>query len=246
MEVRTIFYDEKKWEYIVEYKQQKNLYLKLKGNKIFVSAPFFVKSEMIENFVRENLAKLAAKIQEHDLQHELKIERIAFLGEPFIYFLDKKLTMIIKYQKQTKFFISDDGFFVYTPLAVNNENEQLLLLKKINAFLKKVAHPIFLERLTHWQTIMNLKVSTLEIRLMKSKWGVCFPNLQKITLNSKLIHFSYQVIDYVVIHELAHLIYPNHSRDFWNLVSLYCPEYKSCKNILKYSSVSVGSSNEKD
>lgn len=244
MEVRTFFYDGRNWEYQVHYKQQKNLYLKLKGNKIIVSAPFFVRSDVVENFVRENLVKLITKINDHDLYQDLKIKRIAFLSEPFIYFLDKKLPMIIKYQKQTKFFISDDAFFVYTPLAVANKSEQILLMKKMNLFLKKVAQPIFWDRMNYWQTVMNLKVATLEVRMMTAKWGICFPNIQKITLNSKLIHFSYQVIDYVVIHELVHLIHPNHNKDFWSLVALYCPEFKSCKNILKYSN--VGISNEKD
>ncbi|MGL5268786.1 MAG: M48 family metallopeptidase [Spiroplasma sp.] len=237
MEERTLFYDGKHWQYFVDYKQQKNLYLKLKGSKIIISAPFFIKKEIIENFVHENIAKLVIKIQDYQLHHDLMISRIAFYPEPFIYFLDKKLEMISKYHKQTKFYISDDVFFIYSSLSFHNENEQVFLLKKINSFLKKFAKPIFLERLNYWQTIMNLKVATLEVRLMKNKWGVCFHKEQKITLNSKLVHFSYQVIDYVVIHELAHLVYPNHSKEFWNLVALYCPDYKSCKNILKYSNV---------
>lgn len=240
MEVRTIFYDDKNWEYIVDYKQQKNMYLKLKGDQILVSAPFFVKLQVIEIFVLENLPKLITKIQ----NQALIIDKIAFTPEPFIYFLDQKMKIIIKYQKQTKFLISDDAFFIYTPIVITNQNDQLLLFKKLNSFLKKVAQPIFLERLHYWETKMNLKVSTLEIRMMKNKWGVCFPNIKKITLNTKLIHFSYQVIDYVIIHELVHLIYPNHAKEFWNLVVLYCPEYQSCKNILKYSN--VGIKNEKN
>lgn len=236
---KIIFYDDKNWTYFLEYKQQKNMYLKLKDNKIIVSAPFFVRQEIIENFVRNNLEKLITKITDHNLHHELMISKVAFFPESFIYFLDKKLPMMIKYQKQTKFFISEDNFFIYSPLSLNNESEQILLLKKINTFLKKMAQPLFLERLAYWQNEMKLKVATLDVRIMKSKWGVCFPNIQKITLNAKLIHFSYQVIDYVIIHELAHLLYPDHGKKFWNLVAQYCQEYKSCKNILKYSSVGV-------
>lgn len=239
MAVRTIFYDNKNWEYFIEYKQQKNLYLKLKGNQIIVSAPLFVQLEVIENFVQANIGKLVSKIADHELYDNLKIDRIAFAPKPFIYFLDRKLPIIIKYQKQTKFFFSDSEFFIYTPLSIANEQQQALLIKKLTSFLKKAAQPIFMERLAYWQAAMNLKISQLEIRTMKSKWGVCYPKLQKITLNAKLIHFSTQVIDYVVIHELAHLMHANHSKNFWNLVALYCPEYKICKNILKYSSVGI-------
>lgn len=244
MEERSILYDGRNWQYFITYKQQKNLYLKLKGSKIIVSAPFFVRQEVIENFIQENIAKLVSKIQDYHLHSDLLISKITFFPDAFIYFLDKKLEMVGKYHKQTKFYISDDVFFIYSPFSFHSQSDQVLLLKKINNFFKKVAKPIFLERLNYWQTIMNLKVSNLEVRLMKNKWGVCFHKLGKITLNSKLVHFSYQVIDYVVIHELAHLVYPNHSREFWNLVALYCPDYKSCKNILKYSN--VGISNEED
>lgn len=244
MEERTIFYNGRNWQYFITYKQQKNLYLKLKGSKIIVSAPFFVKQEVIEDFVQENITKLTSKIKDYQLHHDLVISKIAFFPEPFIYFLDKKLVMVGKYQKQTKFYLSDDVFFIYSPFSFHSQNDQLFLLKKVNIFLKKLAKPIFQERLNYWQVIMNLKVNSFEVRLMKNKWGVCFHELKKITLNLKLVHFSYQVIDYVVIHELAHLVYPNHNKDFWNLVALYCPDYKSCKNILKYSN--VGISNEKN
>lgn len=239
MAVRTIFYDNKNWEYFIEYKQQKNLYLKLKGNQIIVSAPFFVHLEVIENFVQANIGKLVTRIAGHELYDNLKIARIAFFPKPFIYFLDRQLPIIIKYQKQTKFFFSDNEFFIYTPLSVSDPQQQTLLIKKLSSFLKKAAQPIFTERLNYWQATMNLEIKQLEIKTMKSKWGVCYPSLQKITLNAKLIHFSTQVIDYVVIHELAHLVQPNHNKNFWNLVTLYCPEYKICKNILKYSSVGI-------
>lgn len=239
MVAKTVFFNNKNWKYFVEYKEQKNMYLKLKGNKIIVSAPFFVRYDIIENFVCNNLVKIIVKIKEFENYQNLINEKILFCDEPFIFILDKKLLISIKYQSKTKFFISEDTFFIYSPLSLNNESDHSLILKKINVFLKNLAKPIFLERLNYWQKIMNLETQTFEVRLMKNKWGVCFHNLKKITLNSKLIHFSYEVIDYVIIHELSHLVHCSHNKDFWNLVSLYCYNYKECRDILKYSSVGL-------
>lgn len=235
MEVKTIFYQNQNWEYIVNYRQQKHLYLKLKGQQIIVSAPFFVKSEMIEDFVKNNLPKLIKQLK----NNQLIVTRFAFVPEAFIYFLDKKMPIVINYQKRTKFFISNESFVIYTPLSLTNKNQQPILLQKINQFLKVIAQPIFLERLRYWEKILQINANAFDLRVMKTKWGVCFHQTGKIVLNVKLIHFSYQVIDYVVIHELVHLIYPHHQTEFWNLVALYCPDYHNIKKILKNSKVEI-------
>lgn len=235
MEVKTVFYQNQNWEYFVTYRQQKHLYLKLKGQQIIVSAPFFVEPEVIADFVKSNLPRLIKQLENNDL----RITRFVLVPEPFIYFLDQKLPIVLNYQKQTKFFITNESFVIYTPLLLTNKNQQLLLLKKINQFLKQLARPIFSERLRYWEKILQVKTNDFDLRIMKTKWGVCFHQTGKIVLNVKLIHFSYQVIDYVVIHELVHLIYPHHQIEFWNLVALYCPDYRDIKKILKNSKVEI-------
>lgn len=66
----------------------------------------------------------------------------------------------------------------------------------------------------------------LKFRKMKSRWGSCNYVKCIITLNKNLIYCTKEQIDYVIIHEFAHLIVPNHSKDFYNIVSGFCPEYK--------------------
>ena len=61
---------------------------------------------------------------------------------------------------------------------------------------------------------------------MTSKWGVCNINKKIITLNLELIKLDLKYLDYVIIHELSHLIYANHSSLFWDLVGKYEPLYK--------------------
>lgn len=68
----------------------------------------------------------------------------------------------------------------------------------------------------------------IRIRNIKYAWGTCSPN-KNITINYNLIKHSEQAIRYVILHELCHLKHMNHSKEFWNLVSTYMPEYKSIK-----------------
>lgn len=73
----------------------------------------------------------------------------------------------------------------------------------------------------------------LRIRKMKTRWGVCNRKTNIITLNTDLMRFSKETVEYVVIHELAHFIYFNHSKKFWDLVAYYCPNYKKIRKNMK-------------
>jgi predicted metal-dependent hydrolase len=74
----------------------------------------------------------------------------------------------------------------------------------------------------------KIKKPKFEIRRMKNRWGSCTPN-GKIILNPELIKAPGICIDYVIIHELCHLIYPNHSKDFYHLLSEICPSWQKLK-----------------
>lgn len=72
----------------------------------------------------------------------------------------------------------------------------------------------------------------LKIRYMTARWGSCQPQKGIITLNSQLIEKPRHCIEYVVLHEFAHFIYPNHSKDFYGLVESLMPDWKERKREL--------------
>lgn len=78
----------------------------------------------------------------------------------------------------------------------------------------------------------GLVPNKIRIRDIKYAWGTCSAN-KNITINYKLIKYSKQAIRYVILHELCHLKYMNHSKDFWNLVEKYMPNYKEVKKEFK-------------
>lgn len=78
----------------------------------------------------------------------------------------------------------------------------------------------------------GLKPNKITIKQIKYAWGSC-SSKKNITLNLELIKYSQQAIRYVILHELCHLKYMNHSKDFWNLVEKYMPDYKQIKKEFK-------------
>ena len=73
----------------------------------------------------------------------------------------------------------------------------------------------------------------LKIRNMKTRWGVCNKKTKTITLNSNLMKYDITKLDYVIVHELSHFIYFDHSSNFWNIVSKYCKDYKKIRKELR-------------
>ena len=80
---------------------------------------------------------------------------------------------------------------------------------------------------------MNLdgKVKRICIKKISSRWGSC-SSVGNLNFNYKLVHYSPEVIDYVLIHELAHLVHLNHSDKFWALVAKYDGQYKKHRLML--------------
>ncbi len=87
-------------------------------------------------------------------------------------------------------------------------------------------------RVRHFCLLMNLEFNELKFRKMKSRWGSC-SSKRNITLNSQLTKLDNTLIDYVVVHELAHLVHMNHSKEFHQLVDNYLPGSKALRKKLK-------------
>jgi predicted metal-dependent hydrolase len=91
--------------------------------------------------------------------------------------------------------------------------------------LKKKARLLFISGLNQWSTRMNLKFKAFRLSSAKTRWGSCSGG-NVISLNWKLILTNQNLVDYVIIHELAHIKHKNHGSDFWNLVQSYDPDWK--------------------
>ena len=98
--------------------------------------------------------------------------------------------------------------------------------------LREKALQLFTERLNHFAHRLGLTVPALSLSAARTRWGSC--SLKSgIRLNWRLVHFPRHVVDYVVVHELAHLREMNHSPRFWAIVETICPDHHHTRNELK-------------
>jgi predicted metal-dependent hydrolase len=85
-----------------------------------------------------------------------------------------------------------------------------------------------------WEPIMGVHAGKLAYRNMKSRWGSCQPSTGRICINVRLALYPPQCLEYVVVHELCHLIEPWHGERFWRLMSTFLPTWKESRDLLKY------------
>ncbi len=139
----------------------------------------------------------------------------------------KKASWIEKHLNSfSKEVLNSDEFYY---LGVKYKNLDNRDLDKFYSLETKKIIPPFLEE---YSNLMQLFPTSIKYRKNKRTWGSCnFKN--GLNFNTLLAKFPLKVIEYVVIHELAHIKYKNHSKDFWNLVKKYCSDYKEREKSLK-------------
>lgn len=205
--------DGRQYDVIIEKKNNKNLYIRVKEDgKIHVTCNFFTTKNMILKVLDENTKSLQKMVKHIEKQKE-KSSKFFYLGNSYDIIIDENIKKVE---------IIDDKIYTKN-------------LKMLDKWYKEEIIRIFDERyvyvFNHFNE--NIKSPILKIRTMKTRWGVYNRKNHTITLNSKLIEYDISKIDYVIIHELSHIIHFDHSKDFWNLVSKYCKDYKKIRKELK-------------
>jgi predicted metal-dependent hydrolase len=128
--------------------------------------------------------------------------------------------------------IIDNLLIVSHPIKPNTEKLQAALQKAILAALRLQAKAYLSRRLQQFAELYDFPYSKLRFSSASTRWGSC-SNQKTISLNIWLMELPFELIDYVLIHELCHTKEMNHSPRFWRLVESFCPEYKIHRKQLK-------------
>lgn len=118
-------------------------------------------------------------------------------------------------------------------MYVSNKENHKLKEAIFNLWLKQRANKFFrdsIEKIYEKLEKYSIPKPSMKIRLMKSRWGSCIVNSNKIILNPQLIKAPKSCIDYVVLHELSHFKHHNHDRSFYDFLSAIMPDWRERKN----------------
>lgn len=203
-----------------------------KKGEIVITTPKWTPKKLIEKFVRSN----------HDwitTQQKNLAKRKNFADNPnsILIFGKKYKKLKKKIESASKITIRENNFEIR--LLDSLKKTQTKEQKLIDDFLKNTAEKYIIPRTHQLAKKMKISFKRISLRQQSTRWGSC-SSKGNLNFNWRLAHFAPKIIDYVIVHELAHRTHMDHSKDFWRLVEKHNPEFRLHRGWLKRNGVGLG------
>jgi len=212
----------------VSKKNVKNmhLYVKPPDGRVEVSAPLAISNEAIEKFVQTKIDWIKKQISRFENQpRHSKSEYVS--GENF-YVWGKKYCLQTEYGDRNSLVLSGNKA-VFT---IKKNSTAVQREKFIREWYRKHLKEEIERLLPKWEKITGLNCKVLQIKYMTSRWGSCKPKARKICLNLQLAKKPPECLEYIILHELVHILEKYHNERFYSLMNKYMPKWKNVKAVL--------------
>lgn len=211
-------------------KNIKNLHLSVHppDGSVRISAPQGMNDEAIKIFAISKLSwikKQRSKFREQDRQSE----REFVSGESHYYQGNRYLLNVIPTSKRQRVEIRNQKFIdLYVHESSTKEQRKKILVEWYRKQLK-LQIPELIEK---WEKVIGVKVNSWGVKLMKTRWGTCNPEAKRIWINLELAKKSPRCLEYVVVHEMVHLLERHHNKVFTAYMDQFLPNWRNIKTEL--------------
>lgn len=190
--------------------------------EIRISAPINTTEDVIKLFAISKLPWIKKNVKKIKDQERENIRK--YVGMESHYFKGKRylLDVIFTESKNRLEFDEFKGFKLYVKEDTTQEHKRKIMKEWYRKELKKEL-PILIEK---WEDIMGVKSSAFGVKQMKTKWGTCNVDTKKIWLNLELIKKPPHCLEYVIVHELVHLLERSHNQRFIAYMDKFMPKWK--------------------
>ncbi|MCD8368336.1 MAG: M48 family metallopeptidase [Clostridiales bacterium] len=214
---------------IIRKSNLKNLYIRVKPpeGSVTVSTPMDVKKEDIELFVLKKLPEIT-KIRNRMLAQVRQSKREYVSGESH-YLWGKPYRLQVVYEGTRRDIIKTPTKIIMTvPEGTDSDSREALMTEWYRQELRRVLDSVILR----CEKKTGVHAEEYRIKNMKTRWGTCNIDKRRIWINLQLAKKPMECLDYVVIHELVHLLEKNHTHRFHALVEEFCPTWREAKKML--------------
>ena len=218
-----------------------------KDGSVTVKAPRLYPTEKeIANFVEQKADWILKQRERQQEREDMKLVRRFETDYSFPYLGEERLVEM-QPAKKTSITYQDEKIIIKTSFFENlvadyeaPENVEKIekLQNDLKKWYKKQAYAYVSKLVEYYKYIIGVTVTSVSIKSRKSQWGSCDSN-GNLTFSWRLVMARPEAIDYVVIHEICHRKHMDHSRDFWNQVQKYMPDFKLQKQWLEENSVNL-------
>lgn len=225
-----IKYGTKVIEFSVEYRDRKNLEISVEAPDIVkVIAPIDTHEEVIKEKVYIKASWIVHRLFEfRDIEYR-KIDKEYVSGESFMY-LGRNYSMQLLIDENIK--NNQVKLYQGKLYIISNTKEEIVLQRLMEKWYRTKTLEKVTERVEYYKHFFKVEPSNIKVKEQKKRWASC-TSKNELLFNWRCVMAPSNVLDYIVVHEMCHMIYPNHSNEFWELVVSILPDYESRKDWLK-------------
>ena len=229
--MNKIKYENKTIAYTVSKAKVKNIYISIQDGEVVVKAPWYVTAEQIQSVVENKRKWIMNALEKYSVsprkaKEYCEGERFQILGKSYV------LSIYFQMTNKAELKVNNESIDIILPLDYAKKDNSQLVSKLIDKMYYMIAEKEVEASMEKMRKLTGLAPEEYRIKKTKTLWGSCSSN-RKITINQNLMMYSKKTIDYVVLHEICHLRYMNHSKKFWDMVATYMPDYKEAERELK-------------
>ncbi len=216
----------------IDRKDIKNLHVGVypPNGRVRVAAPVHIDNEAVRLAVISKLAWIKKQVR-HFQEQPRQTEREMVSGESH-YFLGKRYLLEVVYgAKKHQVVLNHSTLEIHVKMGTSIENRQKLL----NAWYRGHLHTVAQEFISKWEDRTGIELNSWSIKKMRTKWGSCNIDKRNILINLNLAKAPVECIEYIVVHEMVHLLERHHNNNFKSYMDRYLPEWKKCREILNQS-----------
>ncbi len=213
-------------EVLVERKRVKHLRLRVypPDGEVRVSAPLRTPLSEVEAAVEERLDWIAEHRQR--FRRAQSAASLEYVSGEVHYLRGEALTLRLEPAGAFGVSENDDGNLVLrAPPSARLEVRAAALERWYRAQAQSDARAL----VSTWSLRMGLEMPLIGLKRMRSRWGTCNPATKRVWLNTELVKRPPRCYEYVVVHELAHVVVPHHGPEFWALVSRHLPGWRAAR-----------------
>lgn len=210
--------------------RRRSIGLRIDDRGLTVSMPLRASERWLHDVLQDRASWVVEKLagwqaRQPEVMNWADGETIPYLGELLI-------LSVVQSQRAAPAQQHEEDLCVF----VQDETNAAQIEKKVKLWYRQQAQLLFAGRIAHYAPKLNVAPAVIKLSVAKTRWGSC-TSRGVVRLNLKLIELPDYLLDYVVVHELAHLREMNHSAAFWKVVASACPNYINLRRELKACSL---------
>ena len=213
----------------VEQKDIKNVHLSVypPSGRVRIAAPLRMDLDTIRIYAISKLAWI--KMQQHKFLTQVREAPREYLNKESHYFLGKRyLLKVIELDAPPLVDVKHNTIELYVRPDTDIRKRQVIMDEWYRKQLKQLVPPV----IEKWEKTMGVSIIEFAIKKMKTRWGTCNCEAKRIWLNLELAKKPFHCIEYIIVHELAHMLERTHNEKFIAIMDNFLPEWKHLKNEL--------------